>query len=383
MALLSDDALGAATALIARCHEELIAPLVPASQQLWDVHAHLGSDADGSVLEAGALLAEMQRFRVARTFVFPFRMEDIAAYRRRNEAIIEICRTTGGRLVPLCRVEPGPGAVAELERALDSGARGVKLHPLTGRFEVGDPLVAAALELAERRSVPVLLHAGRGIAAFADELSALLHRYPGAQVVLAHAAIGDLEAWAQCAHLHPSLAFDVAVWNLLDMHALLARVAPEQIVYGTDAPYYGAACVQAKLLLGLRAAGASPEQLASILWGNADRLAAGRSAATLSPPIGPPLSALDFRRLRAHEYLLACFPLVWTNQPDLLDALRLARHAVGRPDTRPLEAACEMIELAAGCWQQELRGGSRREILSLSWTTFRLLEFADALIYFA
>jgi hypothetical protein len=71
---------------------------------------------------------------------------------------------------------------------------------------------------------------------------------------------------------------------------------------------------------------------------------------------------------------------VWTRQPDLLQALRLARHAVGDPGNRELEAACEMIDLAAHCWAQELELGSRREILSLSWTTFRLLEFADALI---
>ena len=58
----------------------------------------------------------------------------------------------------------------------------------------------------------------------------------------------------------------------------------------------------------------------------------------------------------------------------------MAGSVVGEPGNRELEAACEMIDLAALCWAQELEQGSRREILSLSWTTFRLLEFADALI---
>jgi hypothetical protein len=39
-----------------------------------------------------------------------------------------------------------------------------------------------------------------------------------------------------------------------------------------------------------------------------------------------------------------------------------------------------MLGLARETWREELDGGSRREILSLSWTTFRLLEFADALL---
>jgi predicted TIM-barrel fold metal-dependent hydrolase len=374
------DPVEAGTALIDRCHGELVAPLVPAGQPIWDAHAHLGEDDDGSVLDAALLTGAARRFGVDRTFVFPFRQKDLGAYREQNDAVIAEAAESSGMLIPFCRVEPGPGDVAELARALGAGARGIKLHPLTGRFEVGHPLVSSALELAEARSLPVLLHAGRGIAAFASQVEPMLERHPGAQVILAHAGIGDQEASIRTAARHPNLVFDVAVWNLLDIFALLARVAPEQILYGTDAPYYGHACSQAKLLLALRSAVTDEEHVRAMLWDNAARIAEGRSAGSRSAPIGAGVAGFDYRRLRAHEYLLACAPLVWTRQPDLLHALRLARHAVGDPDNRELEAACEMIELAALCWARELEEGSRREILSLSWTTFRLLEFADALI---
>jgi predicted TIM-barrel fold metal-dependent hydrolase len=374
------DPVEAGTALIDRCHRELVAPLVPPGQPIWDVHAHLGEDDDGSVLDAALLTGAARRFGVDRTFVFPFRQKDLGAYREQNDAVIAEAAESSGMLIPFCRVEPGPGDVAELARALGAGARGIKLHPLTGRFEVGHPLVASALELAEARSLPVLLHAGRGIAAFASQVEPMLERHPGAQVILAHAGIGDQEESLRTAARHPNLVFDVAVWNLLDIFALLARVAPEQILYGTDAPYYGHACSQAKLLLALRSAVTEEENVRAMLWDNAARIAEGRSAGSRSAPIGAGVAGFDYRRLRAHEYLLACAPLVWTRQPDLLHALRLARHAVGDPDNRELEAACEMIELAALCWARELEQGSRREILSLSWTTFRLLEFADALI---
>jgi uncharacterized protein len=374
------DPVEAGTALIDRCHGELVAPLLPTGQPIWDVHAHLGEDDDGSVLDAALLTGAARRFGVDRTFVFPFRQKDLGAYREQNDAVIAEAAESSGMLIPFCRVEPGPGDVAELARALGAGARGIKLHPLTGRFEVGHPLVASALELAEARSLPVLLHAGRGIAAFASQVEPMLERHPGAQVILAHAGIGDQEASIRTAARHPNLVFDVAVWNLLDVFALLARVAPEQILYGTDAPYYGHACSQAKLLLALRSAVTDEKHVRAMLWDNAARIAEGRSADSRSAPIGAGVAGFDYRRLRAHEYLLACAPLVWTRQPDLLHALRLARHAVGYPDNRELEAACEMIELAALCWARELEQGSRREILSLSWTTFRLLEFADALI---
>jgi predicted TIM-barrel fold metal-dependent hydrolase len=373
------DPVAAGAALIERCHAALVAPLLPPDQPIWDVHAHLGEDADGSQLAAADLLADAASHSVERTFVFPFRQEGPAAYRERNDAVLAEAAASQGRLIPFCRVEPGDGDVAELERALDAGARGIKLHPLTGRFEVEHPLVETAVALAERRSLPLLLHAGRGIGPFAHGLDGMLERHPGAQVILAHAGIGDHEAAVVVAERRPNLTFDVAVWNLLDIRALLARVAPEQILYGTDAPYYGHACSQAKLLLALREAGG--EGARAMLWDNAERIADGRSPQRRSAPAGPSRAGFGWLQLRAHEYLLASAPMVWTRQPDLLGALRLARHALSGIGGDDIEAAREMIDLAAVCWAHELETGSRREILSLSWTTFRLIEFADALVF--
>jgi uncharacterized protein len=375
-----DDPVAAAAALIARRHRALIKPLLPQRQPIWDVHAHIGQDADGSLLDPADLLDEMRRFGVERACVFPFRADTVEAYAAQNDAVIETCRLSDGALIPFCRVEPGPGAEAELERALERGARGIKLHPLTGRFEFSHPIVSASAAMAEERGVPVLLHAGRGTAPFAADVVPLLRRRPGAQVILAHAGVGDFEALADHAADLPNLVFDIAVWNLVDVCSLLGRVAPEQILYGTDAPYYGAACVQARLALALRSAGATAEHGRAILWGNAERVAAGRPAEALAAPLGSPRPTADFFRLRVHEYLIATFPLVWTKQPDLLGALQLARHAIGEPRTVELQAASEMIDLAHACWKHELESGSRREVLSLSWTTFRLLEFADALV---
>src|SRR5262249_7425831 len=176
----------------------------------------------------------------------------------------------------------------------------------------------------------------------------------------------------------PNLTFDVAVWNLLDIRALLARVAPEQILYGTDAPYYGHACSQAKLLLALRETGAGSAAAAAMLWGNAERIASGGAPGRRSAPAGPPQARFGYLQLRVHEYLLASAPMVWTRQPDLLGSLRLARHALAGLDGDDIEAAREMIDLAAVCWAHELETGSRREILSLSWATFPLVEVADA-----
>lgn len=361
-------------------YARFVRPLVPPGQPLWDAHTHLGRDADGARLETGALLAEMSDYGVTRAFVVPFAAPDPGAYRDLNDRIIEECSGSAGALVPFCRARPGEGFAAELERALDRGARGIKLHPTNGAFDLSHPDLRVAFALADERGVPLLLHAGRGLVPLAGDLAPLLAQFRAAQVILAHAAIADMEHVLELAGDHPNLSFDSSVWNALDLHALLAGAAPEQILYGTDAPYYVAPCAQAKLLLALAAAGAGTAEVAQVVWENAARVAAGRSAKRLSAPLGRPRLDVPYGRLRAHEYLLMAVPLVWRRQPDLVGFVRLAVQSLAGADRPALEEACHLLELAERCWAEELQTGAPDEILSLSWLTFRLVELADALI---
>ena len=374
------DPLGDGRAAIESTYARLVRPLVPAGQPLWDAHAHLGRDDDGSSLEPAALLAEMRDHGVERAFVVPFAAPSPQAYPGLNDRIVEQCAESGGALVPFCRSEPGGGFAGELERALDRGARGIKLHPANGLFDFSHPELRAAFALADERRVPLLLHAGRGLAPLARQLAALLAEFPGAQAILAHAAIADMGRVLELAGDFPNLAFDTSVWNALDVYALLAAASPEQILYATDAPYYSAPCAQAKLLLALRAAGAGKREVTQVVWGNAARVAEGRSAEKLSPPLGRPRLDVPYQELRAHEYLLMAVPLVWRREPDSVGFVRLAIQALGRHDGPELEEARHLLELAEHCWVEELRTGARGEILSLSWLTFRLVELADALI---
>jgi predicted TIM-barrel fold metal-dependent hydrolase len=373
-------AVGTVREALQAAHERFVLPLIPPGQPLWNAHAHLGRDADGSRLEPDELLAEMARHGVERAFVVPFRAPDRDLYPALNDDLLGRCAATGGRLLPFCRSEPGAGFAAELERALDRGAAGIKLHPTDGVFDLSHPELRAAFALAAERRVPLLLHAGRGLAPLAADLAVLVEEHPQAQVILAHAAIADMhrlfERLAGC----PSLVLDTSVWNALDVHALLTLAAPEQLVLGTDAPYYTTAGSLAKLLLALANAGGGPEETAAALWTNASRVAGGRPAERLSPPLRPPARPIPLDLLRAHEYLVMAIPLVWHRQPDLVGLLRLAAQTLRREEDETLAEAALLLGHAEACWREELRSGSREEILSLSWQTFRLVELADSLI---
>jgi len=334
--------LASAAAALERIWRAHVLPLVPPEGGLVDVHAHLGEDAtDGSRLDLAGLLESMEAGGVTRSCAFPFQLPRGSGYAEANAEVLAAATAGGGRVVPFCRSEPGK------------------------RFR------------SERR-VPMLFHTGRAVPPLARELAGLLERHPGAQVVLAHCAIADLHAL--CALRHPNIRFDTSLWNVLDVRALLGEAAPEQVLYGSDAPYYTPIGTQAKLFLQLAAAGASDTQRRDAAVGSAERLLAGAPCAQLSEPLAADLALPSLPRMRAHEYLVMTVPLVWQQMPDRIGLLALARQALAPAADERAQAALELIALAEGTWPYELEHGDRKEILTVSWLTFRLIELADALL---
>ena len=162
--------------------------------------------------------------------------------------------------------------------------------------------------------------------------------------------------------------------------ALLAEAAPEQLLYGSDAPYYTPIGTQAKLFLQLAAVGAGDDRRRDIATRSAARLLAGEPCAPLSEPLAAHLPLPPRPRLRAHEYLVMTVPLIWQQMPDRIGLLALARQALGEPADARAAAALELLALAERTWPLELEHGDRSEILTVSWLTFRLVELADALV---
>ena len=356
-----------------------VRPHVPAAAGLVDVHVHLGADAsDGSRLDLPTLLGTMEAGGVTRACAFPFQSPRGAGYAAVNAEVAEAAAASGGRVVAFARSEPGERFQAELEAGLDAGAHGLKLHTSLPGYDFSHPQLDVAFAVAAERRVPMLFHTGRAVPPFARDLARLLERHPGAQVVLAHCAIADLHA--VCALRHPNIRFDTSLWNSLDVRTLLAEAAPEQLLYGSDAPYYTPIGTQAKLFPQLAAAGASAEHCAGIAGRGAERLLAGEPCAALSEPLAAELPLPARPRLRAHEYLVMSVPLVWQQMPDRIGLLALARQALGEPADERDEAVLELLALAEATWPLELEHGDRSEILSVSWLTFRLIELADALV---
>jgi predicted TIM-barrel fold metal-dependent hydrolase len=253
--------------------------------ELFDAHTHLGqNDPDGMKQTPEELLSALQDANARGAFTFPFHEPD--GYREANDVVLEAAARSEGLLVPFCRVNPHDDAVAEANRSLERGARGIKLHPRAEQFTLDHPAIRKVVALAHERSLPVLIHAGRGIPALGLHAVELADEFPDARLILAHAGICDLSWIWRVAQDYPNLLFDTAWWMPADMLALFSLIPPGQILFASDAPYGNTAVSPAFQLRMAMRAGLSAEQIRSITSDQSMRLAAGEPLQPAGPAVG-------------------------------------------------------------------------------------------------
>ncbi|MGQ0479972.1 MAG: amidohydrolase family protein [Pseudonocardia sp.] len=97
--------------------------------------------------------------------------------------------------VPTATLYPEPGVADYLGRALDAGARCVKVHVQVGSFDPRDPLLTAAWGMLADAGIPVVVHCGhgplRGEHTGLDIFAEVLAAHPSLVTVLAHAGMPD------------------------------------------------------------------------------------------------------------------------------------------------------------------------------------------------
>jgi predicted TIM-barrel fold metal-dependent hydrolase len=310
---------------------ELTLEQVPAAE-LFDAHTHLGqNDPDGMSQTPAQLVATLKAARARGAFVFPMHEPD--GYPAANEMVIEAATRSGGLLTPFCRVSPNGGdAPAEAERALGAGAKGIKLHPRAEQFTLDHPALRTLAAIADERSLPILIHAGRGIPALGTHAVQLAQDFPNARLILAHAGICDLSwIWRVAADL-PNLLFDTAWWMPADLQALFSLVPPGQILFASDAPYGATAMSAVFQLRSALQVGLSPAQIESIAGGQAMRIAAGEALEPVGPAIGEHERAPHVLLDRVSEFVM-------------LGAIATMRRSDGGPEMLALaRLACDVPE---------------------------------------
>jgi hypothetical protein len=291
-------------------YESALAPFLaevdelrPPDAEVIDAHTHLGLDEDGRSLTLEQLLGQLDAAGARRACVFPLHdPERRPAYSLPNDRVLGWAGESDGRLVPFCRLDPSEGALAEAERSLGRGARGIKLHPRAQDFVFDGGGMDDVFALAESAKVPILIHAGRGLPPLADGLADLALRHPGAVLILAHGAICDQGILTTRLADHPGVLYDISCFFPIDVIELFARVPVERIVFASDPPYGMPVTTLYMAMRVAQQAALDDAAVRALLGGTMAALIDGEGLPPVTPPRRVETIALSGRLARVYNY---------------------------------------------------------------------------------
>jgi len=357
-----------------------VADELPADAYLFDVHTHLGHDIDGMNGWYEELTTTLDRYGFDRAFTFCMdEFDREPAFSVPNDRTLAHAERSQGQLVPFARLDLTNQALEEAHRCLDLGAKGIKLHPRAQAFGLDDERLPPIFELAVERSLPILIHGGRGLPPIADHLAHLVRRYEGIRIIVAHAGIADMGALAGALGGLSGVFFDTSVWSAVDLLDLYRQVSPEQVVYASDYPYGRQPNSLLMAIRSARVAGFDETEMRGMLGETARTIADGGALPELSEPkelkaLGQPLT---FARI--HQYISMAVPLLWLRQRDAIGALGLAVNA-SRERNGYYEEAERIEELLTTAQQLWREGGevvSDDERIEAMRTAIQLINIAD------
>jgi uncharacterized protein len=326
--------------------------LRPADSEVIDAHTHLGLDEDGRSLTLEQLLAQLDAADARRACVFPLHdPERHPSYRVPNDRVLAWAGESEGRLIPFCRLDPAEDPVDEAERCLAAGARGIKLHPRAQEFVFDGGGMDGIFALAEEASVPILIHAGRGLPPLADGLADLALRHPGAVLILAHGAICDQGILTTRLSSHPGVLYDISCFFPLDVIELFARAPAERIVFASDPPYGMPATTLYLALRVARQAGLDIDATKAMLGETMGSLLDGGELSGAKVPRRGASITLSGRLARVYGYASLVGPALFTGAGEqavaMLDmALAACRDPEPGSDGEALEAIGSALSAA-------------------------------------
>lgn len=171
-----------------------------------------------------------------------------------NDLVMDAVRRYPDRVIGYVTVNPNyPESMKrELDRCFAvPGFRAIKFHPACHGQEADCGGYAAALEEADRRGCPILIHTWGE--ANVREIDGLAGRYPNAKFIMAHMG-GEIHAMELALDVivrRPNVYGDLAVSTPAEGNVewFVREVGSKRILFGTDMPFYDPSHVIARVAL--------------------------------------------------------------------------------------------------------------------------------------
>jgi predicted TIM-barrel fold metal-dependent hydrolase len=177
------------------------------------------------------------------------------------------------RLIGFIRLDPNQrdAARAALDRAVvETGFRGVKLHPTTTLAHPAGAPTISLLERAAELGVPVLFHCGDDPYTTPQAIELAAARVPACTVVMGHmGGYFHVDDAIAAAVRQPNIVLETSAmpypWKVADA---VRAVGPDRVVFGSDGP----GCSPSLEVRKIRQLGLEPEAERAVLAGTASRL---------------------------------------------------------------------------------------------------------------
>lgn len=191
-----------------------------------------------------------------------------------NNFIADSVKDSDGKFIGFATLHPDYDAIEdEVNRIMNLGLRGIKLHPDFQRFALNEPRAMKIFEIIEGR-LPVLLHTGDYRYKFSnpDMLIDVLEAFPKLDVIGAH--FGGWSVWDEAERkllkyrLWVDCSSSFYSMDLTRTLELIRAWGADRVLFGSDYPMWSPAAE----LQRINELPLTEEELENILHGNIERL---------------------------------------------------------------------------------------------------------------
>lgn len=174
---------------------------------------------------------------------------------------LKMAKVSEGRLIPLVSFHPEmEGSLTKhLDRYIELGAKGIKMHPMAQGFDVRDERLDELYSKCSEYGFAILIHCGRVSNARVNEYSdfecilPVIEKYPKLPIVLAHMADGNVEHVLEVSKKYSNVYFDTSIvitgyseiirvnepsWLEDDqVVAVINEIGANKVIFGSDFPW--------------------------------------------------------------------------------------------------------------------------------------------------
>jgi predicted TIM-barrel fold metal-dependent hydrolase len=232
----------------------------PAGMRFFDCNAMIGptvTPLPGGTLDAGTLLAEMDRLEIERTLFFHYAFDMSEAKKEMNRLTLAAARESP-RLIPSWVLETVPTRLGEkledqIDRMLEAGIKAARIYP-----DEGPPAAPLSLKIylleklydrMNQHRVPLLIpddclqsiptaHSATPQASY-DDIHAICQNFPDLPVVILQPTYNSQAQLLLLGQRHRNLHFSIPIYGLFrEVENTAKIIGADRMLFGTNVPLF-------------------------------------------------------------------------------------------------------------------------------------------------